>query len=144
MLWSSIPNRRDGGMHLTEEHLEALREDCRDMTSMFAALRKAVTSGETEAARLLVRLVGKLAEDHFRREGAMLRRHGFPRLRDHAISYEATLIELEILQDNLTAGNCDRARCVKAIDILDGLLLDAWDGDWNTLAFLAERLTLTE
>lgn len=123
----------------SQTDLEALRDDCRDMASIFAALRKAVVSGEAEAARLLVRLVGKLADDHFRREGAMLRRCGFPRLRNHAINYEAALIELEILEANLTAGG-DRPRCLKAVDILGDLLLDAWDGDGNPLDFLADQL----
>lgn len=112
--------------------------DHRRHVNLLNGIEEALLDGDDAKGR---RLVGHLLDSiqrHFRNEERVLRRHGYPRLREHARQHEAALVLLEETQARLRSGNVGAA--LSRLEDVMAFFVDVLsEQDHAGAAYLAER-----
>lgn len=84
--------------------------DLEEMLCLMKRLEGKLAMADLAGAQAAVRTLGGHAEHHFRREQALLRSRGFPRLHDHARLHETALLMIERIEFGLDSGDLDGAQ----------------------------------
>ena len=93
----SIDREHQGLMHLVNDLSEAVAQGC-----------------DCERARQRMEKILDFATDHFAHEEALMRRHGFPGVEQHAAEHARLLHEAATLMETLTPEHADRAVLITA------------------------------
>ncbi len=98
----------------------------RGLINLVNELSEAVAHGcDCELARRQMKKTLDFAAEHFAHEEALMRRHGFPDLGQHAAKHERLLREATNLMETLTPEHADRAVLITAFltDIAENHIL---------------------
>ncbi|MDP2197222.1 MAG: bacteriohemerythrin, partial [Sulfurimicrobium sp.] len=87
----------------------------RGLMALVNELSELVAHGsDFEQARRQMEKILDFAADHFRREEALMRRHGFPGLEQHAVEHEKLLHKATTLMETYDPEHADRAVLITA------------------------------